>query len=96
MKRQLARINFLLRRVACRLFGHVKADVSLRSVGMLMCRRCLRITDMKTVRRTVTDGDIEQRMKDHPPEGYSFASRNCKSPRAKFVSPTGKLVFVTF
>src|SRR5258705_9919964 len=50
MRQILAQINFAIRRIACKLFGHIKADVSLDTVGLQICRRCLRITDQKTIR----------------------------------------------
>jgi hypothetical protein len=39
---------------------------------------------------------IERRMATNPPKGYSFVSCNRKKRKAKFVSPTGQLKFVTF
>ena len=94
MRRVFVRINFFLRRLICRFFGHVKRPVSLHSVGLLMCRRCLVVTDQKTVRARVTRGEIEQRMAAYPPERYSFVSCNWKKRKAKFVSPAGKRKFV--
>ena len=66
----------MLRRAICYFFGHKKIDVALHTVGLKQCTRCLRITDRKTVRRRVTFGEIERRMADHPPKGYSFVSCN--------------------
>lgn len=96
MRRPLARINFAIRRVLCYFFGHVKHDVSFRTVGLKQCLRCLCITEHKSVRRKVTFGEVEQRMMDHPPKGYSFVSCNWKKRKARFISATGHLKFVTF
>jgi hypothetical protein len=82
------------RRAICFFFGHGKADVSLSNIGFKMCRRCLRLTDQKTVRRETTRGDIERRMAARPPKGYSFLSCNWKKRKAKFVSPSEKAIFV--
>jgi hypothetical protein len=89
-------INFFRRRLVCRLFGHVKADMSIATVGVRVCTRCLRITDQKTVRARVTRGEIVQRMKEHPPKGYSFVNCNWKKRKAKFVSTSGALKTVLF
>jgi hypothetical protein len=96
MKRLVFRVNFALRRALYYFFGHVKHDVSFHTVGLKQCLRCLRITDHKTVRRRVTFGEVERRMAEHPPKGYSFISCNWKKRKARFVSPTGTLKFVTF
>jgi hypothetical protein len=96
MKGLLIGLNQFLRRLTCRIFGHVKADMALHTVGLKVCRRCLRITDQKTVRTRVTRGEIEHRMAAHPPEGYSFVDCNWKKRKAKFVSEVGALKFITF
>lgn len=96
MRRLLTRINHFFRRLACRIFGHVRRNASMRTVGITLCRRCLRITEQKTVRTRVTRGEIEKRMATFPPSGYQFVSANWKSRTAKFVSPTGTLKFVSF
>jgi hypothetical protein len=83
-------------RLVCFLFGHAKIDMSLRTVGLRVCRRCLHIIDQKTVRSRNTRGDIERRMTMYPPEGYSFVDCNWKKRKAKFVSPGGLLRFVDF
>jgi hypothetical protein len=70
MRRLLLGVNFALRRALCYFFGHVKHDVSFRTVGLRQCLRCLRITDHKTVRRRVTFGEVERRMASNPPKGY--------------------------
>lgn len=44
-------------------------------------------------RRNVTRGEIELRMRTHPPEGYSFVSANWKKRKARFVGTTGKLMY---
>ena len=95
MKRFLGSINSFLRRVICRIFGHTIANMSLRIVGLRVCRRCRVITEQKTVRARVTRGEIEERMRDHPPEGYSFVSVNWRKRKARFMSPSGSLRFVT-
>ena len=96
MRRLLHSLNLTIRYITCRLFGHVKAHMHLNSVGLLVCRRCLRITDQKTARARITHGEIEQRMQAHPPEGYSFVDCNWKKRKAKFASPAGKLKFIGF
>jgi prophage protein DUF1660 len=96
MQRLLFNVKRALRLLVCRLFGHIKADVSLKSVGLRICRRCLVVTDQKTARARVTRGDIERRMRDVPPAGYSFVDCNWKKRKAKFVSPSGVLKFVAF
>jgi hypothetical protein len=92
----LVRAVMAIRRLTCRIFGHVEANVSLRTVGLKQCRRCLRITAQKTARARVTRGEIEQRMAAHPPEGYSFVDCNWKKRKARFVSEVGGLEFITF
>jgi hypothetical protein len=96
MQRFLLRLNLATRCLICRFFGHVKHDVSFRTVGLKQCLHCLRVTDHKTVRRRVTFGEVERRMAEHPPKGYSFVSCNWKKRKARFVSATGHLKFVTF
>ena len=50
-----------------------------------------------TARHKITQGDIEARMKAHPPEGYSFVDCNWKKRKAKFVSvSSGSLQYVSF
>lgn len=91
----LTRVNFILRRLTCRILGHARANVSMGTVGIVLCRRCLRITEQKTVRARVTRGDIEQRMRAHQPEGYNFVSVNWKKRKARFVSTSGAPKFIS-
>ena len=70
--------------------------MSIATVGIVFCTRCLRIVDYRTVRHRITKGDIERRMAANPPSGYSFVNCNWKKRKAKFVSPQGKLNFVPF
>jgi hypothetical protein len=44
MRRILLRVNFALRRAVCFVIGHVKRDVSITTVGVKICRRCLQPT----------------------------------------------------
>ena len=83
-------LNRKLRAVLCRLFGHSLFEMSIASVGLRQCARCLRVIEPKTSRRRVTYGDVERRMADNPPPGYRFVRVNWKKRRALFVSPTGK------
>jgi hypothetical protein len=83
-------------RIICRLFGHSKHNMSIATVGIAFCTRCLRIVDYRTVRREVTKGDIERRMAANPPESYSFIDCSWKKRKAKFVSASGALKFVSF
>lgn len=89
------RINRALRRAVCFFFEHIKADMSIGTVSIRLCTRWLRITDQRTIRRQVTRGEIEQRRKDHAPEGYSFVSLNWKKRKGRFMSPSDSLKFVT-
>ena len=70
MKSLLNRIEFAIRRFCCRIAGHVRIPISMDNVGLTLCRRCLVITDMKTLRRDITDGDIERYMSTHCREGF--------------------------
>jgi|SRR5580704_8513655 hypothetical protein len=89
-------LHSTLRRLACLLCGHKRLNTSIATVGIVLCGRCLRIVDYRTVRRLTTRGDMERLTAKNPPEGYSFASCNWGKHKAKFVSPTGKLKFVAF
>jgi hypothetical protein len=91
-----ARVDSALRRLICRIFGHAKVDMSLRTVGLRVCRRCLVITEQKTVRARVARGEIEQRMRDYPPTGYSFVSCNWKKRKARFAKLSGITTLVSF
>jgi hypothetical protein len=95
MKGLLVRINLFLRHLTCRIFGHVSANASMGTVGLKICRRCMRIIEQKTIRARVTRGEIEQRMTAHPPEGYSFVGCNWKKRKAKFVNANGGQRFVS-
>ena len=83
------------RRLACKIFGHAKVPGSFGSVGLLFCKRCAHI-DRTTECRSVTKRDVERRMAEHPPAGYSFVSCNWAKRKAKFVSPSGAPKFVSF
>jgi hypothetical protein len=48
-----------------------------------------------TLRHKVTRGDIERRMAEHPPLGYTFVDCNWKKRKAKFVNASGALKFVS-
>jgi hypothetical protein len=96
MSKALARVKSWFRRLACKLFGHSRHNMSIATVGIVFCTRCLRIVDYRTVRREVTKGDIERRMANNPPAGYSYHDCNWKKRKAKFVSATGQLKFVAF
>jgi hypothetical protein len=87
MKRVLAMAVIFLRRLICRLFGHTRHNMSIATVGIVFCTRCLRIVDYRTVSRQVTEGDIERRMANNPRAGYSFVDCNWKKRKAKFVCP---------
>jgi hypothetical protein len=95
MRRVLHRVNLELKRFFCRFFGHKPHTVSFKSVGLTMCLRCLKM-DRRIVRKNPTKGEIEQRMADYPPQGYSFVSCNWKKHKARFVSRAGQLKFVSF
>jgi hypothetical protein len=88
-----------LRLLLCRIFGHVMNRERDGQLIATACRRCPRLEALDqilyTARRKVTRGEIEQRMKDHPPEGYSFVSCNWKKRKARFVSASGADRFVT-
>jgi hypothetical protein len=80
---KIIQIVFLkLRRAVCSVFGHVEQDVSIATVGFTICRRCLRITEQRTVRKRVTKGDIERRMEAYPPTGYRFINCNWQKRKA--------------
>jgi hypothetical protein len=83
-----------LKRLVCFFFGHRLLNGSMGNVGITLCARCRKLEN-RTSMRAVTRGQIERRMAAHPPEGYSFVNCNWKKRKAKFVAPTGKLLFIT-
>lgn len=78
------------KRLLCRIFGHIKANGSIGTVGIQLCRRCLRITDRKTVRRDLTKGDMERRIIAAMPHGWTFLRVNWKNELAHFADPHGR------
>jgi hypothetical protein len=89
MKRLLIRINFAARHAICFFLGHVKRNVSFRTVGLKQCLRCLRTTDHKTVRQRVTFGEVERRMAAHSPKAYSFVKCNWKKQKGAVCQSNG-------
>lgn len=96
----IATIQLFLRRLLCRIFGHRMAQERDGQLIATVCLRCHQIEAVDlmlyTARAKVTRGEIEERMKAHPPEGYSFVDCNWKKRKAKFVSESGNLQFVDF
>jgi hypothetical protein len=85
----------LLRRFICFFFGH-RATLRQRDTTLAsLCARCgkeaYEVPNFfkYTMRANVTRGDIERRMAENPPKGYSFVDCNWKKRKAKFVSPNG-------
>ena len=93
-------ITLQFRRLVCFFFGHRFEQEQHEGVLLTVCIRCRKAIGAQqlkyTLRSKVTRGEIEQRMKAHPPEGYSFVDCNWKKRKAKFVSDAGALKFVTF
>lgn len=89
-----------LRRLVCFLFGHRFEHKQQGTMLLDVCVRCRKLRDVQqlryTLRRKVTYGDVERRMAENPPKGYRFVSGNWKKRKAKFVSPSGHMKFVTF
>jgi hypothetical protein len=96
----IAALSIRFRQFICYLLGHRVIKQRTETHELLACARCYRPfaeTPLSiTYRRDVTFGDVERRMSEHPPIGYSFVSCNWKKRKAKFVSPAGKLKFVSF
>lgn len=94
------RVGLLLRRLLCRIFGHVMIRQRDGQMIATACKRCRRLEALDqilyTTRAKVTRGDIEQRMRDNPPGGFTFVSCNWKERKAKFVAASGVRKFVSF
>lgn len=93
-------VNAVVRRFLCLIFGHLPQREQHDELLATVCRRCRGLMSvqqlMYTLRSKVTRGEIEERMKANPPEGYSFVDCNWKKRKAKFVSPKGLLRHVSF
>ena len=96
----VAVLKIRFRQLLCYFFGHRPVVQRTDTHELLGCARCYRLfaeTPLSiTYRRDVTYGEVERRMAAHPPTGYSFVSCNWKKRKVRFVSPAGKLKFVSF
>ena len=93
-------IAIQFRRLICWLYGHRFYYEQHDTLLVHVCRRCRKADGAQqlkyTSRHKVTRGDIERRMREHCPTGYSFVDCNWKKRKAKFVNEDGALKFVSF
>ena len=88
------------RLLVCFFFGHRFEHEQNDDILLTVCVRCRKLLSSErlryTLRTKVTRGDIERRMALHKPAGYQFVDCNWKKRKAKFVSRSGKLKFISF